>query len=63
LAPARVGPDEVFLLGDDPVVASDSRQWGPVKQANVEGVARRILWSAAPHDGAPEWGRVGQRVR
>ena len=63
VAPTRVGAGEVFLLGDDPVVASDSRQWGPVERARVEGVARRILWSAAPHDGAPDWERVGERIR
>ena len=62
-APTRLGPAEVFLLGDDPVVASDSRQWGPVALSRVEGVARRVLWAAAPPDGGPRWGRLGERVR
>lgn len=38
----RLGPDEHFLLGDTPT-SLDSRYFGPVRTAQIEGVYREIL--------------------
>jgi len=37
-----VGPDEIFLLADNPM-ARDSRTWGPVPMSAVEGLVLRKL--------------------
>ncbi len=39
-----LGPDEYFILGDNPPVSSDSRYFGPVPRANAHGVVRWIWW-------------------
>lgn len=36
--PWRLAADEVCVLGDFPARSSDSRAWGPVPRANLEGV-------------------------
>lgn len=35
-----LGPDELWVLGDDPDISTDSRHFGPVSGARVHGVAR-----------------------
>lgn len=36
----RLGPDEWFVVGDNPRVSADSRHWGPVPGRLVVGVVR-----------------------
>ena len=57
-----VPPGSLFLLGDHRREASDSRQWGAVSMAAVEGTVVAVLWSVDPCDGAWRWPRVGQRI-
>ncbi len=60
--PARLQSGEFFLLGDAPAAASDSRQWGPVRQADLRGRARCILWPSGPR-GPGRWQRLLQGAR
>jgi len=45
--PAKLTPDEYFVLGDFSLASSDSRIWGPVPRANLEGVVTLIYWPPA----------------
>jgi len=35
--PLKLGPDELFVLGDNPANSEDSRFWGPLKRKEVLG--------------------------
>jgi signal peptidase I len=37
---APLGPDEYFLLGDNPPVSTDSRHFGAVKRPQIKGLVR-----------------------
>lgn len=43
-SPARLGPDEYFVVGDFAHRSSDSRMWKGVPGSNIEGVATLIYW-------------------
>ena len=58
----RIPPQHLYVLGDHRAESSDSRQWGPLPEAAVEGVAGRILWSR-DRCGVVRWFRMGLRVR
>jgi len=45
--PAILGADEYWVLGDFSKNAADSRFWGPVPAANLEGVACMRYWPPA----------------
>lgn len=40
----HLGPDEFFLLGDNPPYSRDSRHYGAVPRDRILGVVRRRLW-------------------
>ena len=62
-APMETLPaDHLYILGDHRAESSDSRQWGPLPSASVEGVAGRVLWSR-DECGSLRWFRMGARVR
>jgi signal peptidase I len=42
--PAQLGKDEYFVIGDNSRRSSDSRDWGPLPEENIEGVATLIYW-------------------
>jgi signal peptidase I len=42
--PVLLGPDEIFVLGDNSRVSRDSREWGAVPLAAVLGRPRAVLW-------------------
>jgi signal peptidase I len=42
--PMRLGPDQLFVLGDCSERANDSRFWGAVPTENVEGVVGATYW-------------------
>lgn len=58
----QVPPGAVYILGDHRAESSDSRQWGPLPESAIRGVAGRVLWSGGGCD-SPRWFRIGQRVR
>ena len=42
--PSELGPDEIFVLGDNAADSRDSRAWGPVALADVLGRAEAVFW-------------------
>ncbi len=40
----HLGPDEFFVLGDNPPFSRDSRHYGAVQRDRIVGVVRRRLW-------------------
>lgn len=42
--PEYLGPDEVFLLGDNSTVSSDGRHFGPVPLGSLLGTVELVVW-------------------
>lgn len=45
--PLRLGPDELFVLGDNSRQSRDSREWGPVRRDEILGRALWVVWPPA----------------
>lgn len=43
--PAKLGPDELLVLGDNRANSEDSRFWGPLKRKYVVGRFACVLWN------------------
>lgn len=52
-APLRLGPDELFVLGDNASESLDSREFGPVPLDAVVGLPEAVVWPPAA------WRRLG----
>lgn len=46
-APVELGPDQLFVLGDNREASADSRSFGPVNASEVVGRAELVLWPLA----------------
>jgi signal peptidase I len=60
-----------FMLGDNPLISSDSRQWGSVPEENIIGKVVMVLWSWSPEIPITDfwnklcsirWSRIGKRI-
>jgi len=49
LRPVKLGPGEMFVLGDNRGNSDDSRFWGPVKRSEVLGRFVRVLYNEGPN--------------
>ncbi len=45
--PLRLGPDEIFVLGDNASHSLDSREHGPVPLSAVIGLPEAVVWPPA----------------
>jgi nickel-type superoxide dismutase maturation protease len=43
-----LGPDEYFLLGDNPAASTDSRHFGPVRRDAIRAVVHWRYWPFPP---------------
>lgn len=43
-SPVSLGPDEIFVLGDNSSDSRDSRMFGPVRLSDLLGRAARVIW-------------------
>ncbi|HZO86892.1 MAG TPA: signal peptidase I [Chthonomonadaceae bacterium] len=43
--PLKLGPDEVFVLGDNRNNSEDGRFWGPLKRDQIIGKFVKVLWN------------------
>ena len=46
-SPVALGPDEIFVLGDNSADSDDSRVFGPVRLEELAGRATRVVWPLA----------------
>jgi signal peptidase I len=53
MAPIKVPPDSLFVMGDNRDRSSDSRFWGFVPRENILGQAMIVHWSWRTDDRAP----------
>ena len=42
--PLTLGPEQLFLLGDNSRESNDSREWGPVPRTSLMGLPRAVVW-------------------
>jgi type IV secretory pathway protease TraF len=42
--PEQLGPDEIFVLGDNSAESQDSREWGPVPLSQMLGRPVCVVW-------------------
>lgn len=61
LPDVRVPDDAYFMLGDNRDDSNDSRFWGPVPAANIEGRALVVYWSVVPRSSVDSSGRGALR--
>ena len=58
---ASVPEGSVFVRAEAPSRGNDSRQWGPIPIASIEGHVLSIMWSYSGDDGV-RWSRIGTTV-
>ncbi len=59
---ARIKTGTYFVLGDNRIEAADSRTWGAVEAAQIQGVATRVIWSLSPCFSTVRWRRIWKSI-
>lgn len=62
MAPYRIPPGQLFVLGDNQAASLDSRYWGTVDIHKVVGKAFLVYWSHGKHCWDIRWDRIGHSL-
>jgi signal peptidase I len=58
--PVKLGPDEIYVMGDNRDNSDDSRYWGPLKREHITGKYIRVMFHREFKEKTARGGAAGQ---